>query len=863
MGPRLLFPIETTLKCMDMKIKPRLACPLAEIKDENERHVALDICSAKLLLAVRQQSHFEALDKVLASLLPGVFSYPSAKSCSPPETLPSSLSITARAAVDIIARLPSTPRRFCDLPLFSKPAHLNDIAYVLGGAQGLPPDEVWITEYVLPEGHPKPRPEHADVLAHLNSTLNLAWNNMWVTTFMDRNSTLLALLIAQRGMEPDMEFAEAFAKYVDLISKLLNQHTALIAIWRTENRKWFQENYTNDELLGHALFPDAVDRSTLHKQQQVVEIFLWTAWHRSTMLFFYYIIGVQINRGTQDDFAKFLAIRGVRRLDDIGSNGADYGVSNAYMCSWAFQILRTNRSALAQDFRQLLSRFDHHFKNRPGRCMGSAKGNCGDDDGSVCRRFIDSEHNSQSVHDKQCDMTCTRKTWNENSYFRLRDGRAVDIYQDSNMLEYTIADSQTLAISHVWSHGQGGRPETGINSCLHKRYYQLAKMLGCRSYWIDAACIPSENAARQQAIKMINNIFRTSKATLIIDVDLLSVDITKYKENEVEIAETLLSILLVCDWNVRAWTMLEAMRSSQSLYILCSGDRIIRLHDILSSVIRKGSISLALLLGSAQHLLPAPPDTNISAEKGGALLSRRHASKQLDEIVIWGLLCGIAVPKDAAQFWRSQEKVRTGFLLSSAPRITGTRTLNWAPATPYTRTQQRAVEVRPGIQQRYMVRFPAYDGDGSIHAMITKEGLLGRWRYMSIDQEKIADMAEVNLEMSESWLYDGVSLHNEYGKVLRPDADNIMCFAHSDEAHAQHLMTRLLHEGAMVRYIRPVAEDGSSPYSGAMDRGEQFGLVGAVCASLDQGETWRWQAVHCLQEPDDDDEWMVGDMIIT
>lgn len=90
-----------------------------------------------------------------------------------------------------------------------------------------------------------------------------------------------------------------------------------------------------------------------------------------------------------------------------------------------------------------------------------------------------------------------------------------------------------MAVSHVWSHGQGGRPEKqlangqpgGFNSCLHKRYVTLAKELGCESYWIDAACIPEDNQLRREAISKINSIFSQSKAVLVADRDLMTIDI--------------------------------------------------------------------------------------------------------------------------------------------------------------------------------------------------------------------------------------------------------------------------------------------------------------------------------------------------
>jgi hypothetical protein len=179
-----------------------------------------------------------------------------------------------------------------------------------------------------------------------------------------------------------------------------------------------------------------------------------------------------------------------------------------------------------------------------------------------------------------------------------------------------------MAISHVWSHGQGGRPEHGINLCLHQQYSSLAKACNSDSYWIDSACIPSEPQLRKEAIETINTVFTTSKVVLIIDMDLESIDIST---PDIETLETLLSVLLVCDWNVRAWTMLEAVRGSSNVNILCSNSQLISLTDLCCRILNEGAIDLALLIGSAQHLHPSHfPPQYLSRMRGFSSASGMH-----------------------------------------------------------------------------------------------------------------------------------------------------------------------------------------------------------------------------------------------
>lgn len=152
------------------------------------------------------------------------------------------------------------------------------------------------------------------------------------------------------------------------------------------------------------------------------------------------------------------------------------------MCNWAFKILRTNRSSLGLDFRTMLFRFDSYFGERPGRCAKGSDLTCQGDRPESCQRFTDAETKSQSQHTSSCGGRCERIRWSEESYRSFTGARAVCIDSNNNCLQYCEANPRTMAISHVWSHGQGGRPEHGINVCLHQKYSSLAKACNSDSY---------------------------------------------------------------------------------------------------------------------------------------------------------------------------------------------------------------------------------------------------------------------------------------------------------------------------------------------------------------------------------------------
>ena len=83
--------------------------------------------------------------------------------------------------------------------------------------------------------------------------------------------------------------------------------------------------------------------------------------------------------------------------------------------------------------------------------------------------------------------------------------------------------------------GQGGRPETGINYCLHFRYSEITRSLGCDPYWIDTTCIPNDHQLHAESIAEINKIFLDAKVMLIWDRDIIEIDISNMTPSVCEV----------------------------------------------------------------------------------------------------------------------------------------------------------------------------------------------------------------------------------------------------------------------------------------------------------------------------------------
>ncbi|KAK6713609.1 hypothetical protein SNK04_004573 [Fusarium graminearum] len=120
---------------------------------------------------------------------------------------------------------------------------------------------------------------------------------------------------------------------------------------------------------------------------------------------------------------------------------------------------------------------------------------------------------------------------------------------------------------------------------------------------------------RMEAIMNINSVFSESRVVLLCDRDLMEIDVSVLEGAEhlsqkaICLRESILCTLLACDWNVRAWTLLEALRGRKNIHILCkSGDHNteISLREVLQVVSTYG-IFTGFLLSSVPRLRSPGP----------------------------------------------------------------------------------------------------------------------------------------------------------------------------------------------------------------------------------------------------------------
>ena len=598
------------------------------------------------------------------------------------------------------------------------------------------------------------------------------------------------------------------------------------------------------ELLGELLSLASQRASSPGNQNWfIVRAALWTSWQRISMLYFFALVGAEHRLDNQAGFADEdrLALRDFQPAADLSIRYRElvYAFCDKpdYMCTWAFEFLKRQPSCIGLDLRRLLQRFDSAWGQRSGRCRVGSSSPCHGLRYKDCRRFVGLKIEDQSAHDQGCDGHCHKLVWDQGSYRRVRGIRAVCIAQTlaKGSIRYCTISTKTLAISHVWSHGQGGRPEDGINECLHERYVRIAHRYGCDSYWWDTACIPEDHVLRHEAIQGINRTFATSKVVLCCDRDIMQMDVA---ENTIHKQETVLATVLLSDWNIRAWTYLESMRGRNNLYLLCKDNVCIRFRDLIQNIWSEGCIDIVVLGLAVRHMLPQGSVGNHTFLKSaGHTLSYRPASRKGDDLVIWSLLIGLDkngiatlpfgdVDQDSEEFcvrfWQTfiGEWIDTGFLMSSAPRLTSS-CFTWAP---------RTATCLPDNDDAWLIQ-SNLDGASTQAARITDQGILGDWLLYRFKPKEIL-LLQIGPQTS--------------GLMRRLKE---ICEEHLKACSGGALVHPVTED--MKAFIDPSTKDfdysrGNAEYIGYQGRhgGTSVAVLGISEALNRQNLGWKWQSVY-------------------
>lgn len=474
--------------------------------------------------------------------------------------------------------------------------------------------------------------------------------------------------------------------------------------------------------LEHSLQPHTTEhRDTA--QLLVLRSCLWTMWHRALALHRWYVLRMHLEYGFTYNAHDTLQLHGDRIEAFVRKKGSCHQPSSTemfpnfprYLCKWAFTMLRLSPSLIGADYRALVDRLGQVYPRHQSRCVQSMAGSrvyeqCDGETPAGCQRLRNPTFEFRDVHTDHCSGQCHTCVFDETSFSQKAGVPALSIDMSrSGRLEYCQASNRTMVISHGYSSAVGDlMNEMTLTMCQHRRLCALARRSGCDSYWIASACIPRDSGKRSDILVRVNAAIEGSKLVLIWDPGLVGLDAPDVGLMDVRRCEQILSVLLISDWNSRVWPLLEAAKGPNDLHILCKNDAVISAQQILHTVHTHGSIDLANSFLSVYHLLKPneawvlanfspegyiwrnePRDgtfvlasnTRLMAlEEASILLCSRRAASESEAILVWSMLLGMLPTGDIENFWINVNTVRTGYLISSMPRLSGLIKFSWAPS---------------------------------------------------------------------------------------------------------------------------------------------------------------------------------------
>ena len=100
----------------------------------------------------------------------------------------------------------------------------------------------------------------AEPILTLRSKLqDLAWENLYVTTFIDTNSVVLTINIAQYEGQKDLKFAKEFLYYINMLTELITEYKKLNDAADLSMSEIFSDMKTSVQALKAVLFPEFND----------------------------------------------------------------------------------------------------------------------------------------------------------------------------------------------------------------------------------------------------------------------------------------------------------------------------------------------------------------------------------------------------------------------------------------------------------------------------------------------------------------------------------------------------------------------------------------------------------------------------
>ncbi|KAF2810043.1 uncharacterized protein BDZ99DRAFT_462655 [Mytilinidion resinicola] len=267
----------------------------------------------------------------------------------------------------------------------------------------------------------------------------------------------------------------------------------------------------------------------------------------------------------------------------------------------------------------------------------------------------------------------------------------IDIHDDDGM-----ADTQYIAISHVWADGIGTSTSNCIATCQAMELAESIELISNESnlpFWLDTLCIPAQpqrQNLRDFSVQKMHEIYSSAHGVLILDADL------KRLPSNASYAE-IMTRFSISAWYARLWTYHESALAPR--HYVRGQDIVFELEGLQQRVLEgefQDSIAHSLNLFAAASfrvLFRDPSDTKTSnsdleMQNLMTTASKRTMSRPEDETVC----IAIHLSLDVGPLLKSPSGRRMETLLSLLPAIpanvlwgSGPRLVakgfRWAPAS--------------------------------------------------------------------------------------------------------------------------------------------------------------------------------------
>lgn len=264
-------------------------------------------------------------------------------------------------------------------------------------------------------------------------------------------------------------------------------------------------------------------------------------------------------------------------------------------------------------------------------------------------------------------------------------------------LELATAETEYVAISHVWADGMGNLQSNSLPQCLLRQHRDYVNALSVQTssphmlpFWMDTLCLPREPLTlRQKGLVMFSDVFRRARHVLVLDSYLQRMDSRPMSPSE------MVARVTASGWMRRLWTFSEG-RLSRSIYFQFR-DQAVNLFQAMDGWVRampsrripttpSYDVDMAMIhnfcatgIGGQQLKLP---DLRFA-------LSSRSTSWAPDEAICLAGVLGMDMRKVVSAtetdkmkvFWSLMQKLPTGLAFSNASRKLTAPGYRWAPAS--------------------------------------------------------------------------------------------------------------------------------------------------------------------------------------